>query len=66
MTKTAIDLNKEAADIRIVNVDGTFTVMSKIVLSGRGITARAVAGTYEVTKSAMARLQKEHAVACDF
>lgn len=65
-TPTLVDAGKSAADIRVVDADGTFTVISKISLAGRGIAVRAAAGTYEVTKAAMARLQKEYSVACDF
>lgn len=63
---TLIDTAKSAADIRIVGVDGTFTVRSRINLAGKGIVARAAEGTFEVTKAAMAKLQKEFSVVADF
>ncbi len=63
---TAVDRAKEAADIRILDIDGTATIESKVALSGRGIKPRAVAGRYEVTKAALAKLQATYSVACDF
>lgn len=66
MDKTAIDLAKAAADIRIIDADGTYTVRSKVALSGRGITPRNALGTYEVSKAALAKLERIHSVVCDF
>lgn len=65
-TATQIDIDKALADVRIIDVDGTFTVRSNVALTGRGVTARGAAGTYEVTKAAMKRIEKEFNVVCDF
>jgi hypothetical protein len=66
MDKTAIDLAKAAADIRIIDADGTYTVRSKVALSGRGITPRNTLGTYEVSKAALSKLERTYDVVCDF
>lgn len=65
-TATQTDLDKSLAAIRIVDAGGTYTVRSRVALSGRGITARPTPGSYEVSKAAMRRLEKEHSVVCDF
>jgi hypothetical protein len=66
MAKTSIDTAKEAAEIRIIDADGTYTVRSKVALSGRGITPRNTLGTYEVSKVALSKLERTHRVVCDF
>ena len=63
---TSLDAAKAQADVRIIDAEGTFTVRSNVALSGRGVVARGAAGTYEVTKSAMKRIEKTHNVVCDF
>lgn len=63
---TEVDSAKAASTIRVIAVDGTYTVASKVALSGKGIVARAAAGMYEVTKAAMRKLEKEYTVAADF
>lgn len=63
---TQIDLDKSLADIRIIAVDGTFTIDSKVTLSGRGIKPYATEGRYEVSKAALAKLEKTYNVVTDF
>lgn len=64
---TAIDALKASADIRIVAVDSTYTVISRLPLKGRGIKAPySNPLTYEVTEAAMTKLQNTYRVAADF
>ena len=63
---TAIDAAKASADIRILDCGGTYTIDSKVTLSGRGIKPRAVPGRYEVTEAALTKLQAQFNVVCDF
>lgn len=63
---TGVDAAKAAAQIRIIDADGSYTVRSTVALEGRGIKARGTVGTYEVSKAALARLQKTYSVASDF
>lgn len=66
---TSIDARKEEADIRIMGVDGTFTLYSKVPLRGRGIkqpSPERRPDWYEVTHNALARIQTQHTVETDF
>ena len=63
---TDIDVRKEAADIRIVSVEGNYTVISKVGIKGRGIKPRSTPGTYEVTRNALDKLRSAYSVECDF
>ena len=67
--RTQIDARKEAADFRIIDAGRTYTLRANSgapVLAGPGITARATAGTYEVTKVALRRIEAAHNVHPDF
>jgi hypothetical protein len=64
---TAVDAAKTAAEVRVVSANGgSFTVRSAVALNGRGVKAYATAGVYEVTRAALASIEKRHSVACDF
>lgn len=65
---TALDDAKDRADIRILCANGgSFTVSSRVSLSGRGIKQPySSPDKYEVTDAALNRLRKTHDVRCDF
>jgi hypothetical protein len=63
---TSKDEAKKQADIRLMYCNGgSFTVASKIELSGRGIKKHNN-GYYEVTEKALEKLQKQYSWATDF
>ena len=64
---TLIDAAKAQADILIEAVDGTYTVCSRVALSGRGIKQPySNPDMYEVTAAALARLQERYNVRTNF
>ena len=70
MTRTIIDERKSAADFRIVAANGgSFTLRANFgapALAGRGVKPYRTSGTYEVTRAALARIEKSHSVYPDF
>lgn len=68
-TKTAIDNVKEAADIRLIAINGSYTIDVKdhVIVEGRGVKfAYDAPGRYEVTKAKYIALGKKYTCVTDF